>query len=31
MISDLDFVNSTMKSSVDYQIPNNLFTLWVTH
>lgn len=27
MISDLDFVNSTMKSSVDYQIPNNLFTL----
>ena len=27
MIADLDFVNSTVKSYVDYQIPNNLFKL----
>lgn len=27
MIADLDFVNSTMKSYVDYQIPDNLFKL----
>lgn len=27
MIADLDFVDSTLKSYVDYQIPNNLFKL----
>lgn len=27
MIADLDFVDSTLKSYVDYQIPNDLFKL----
>ncbi len=27
MIANLDFVDSTLKSHVDYQIPNNLFKL----
>ena len=27
IIADLDFVNSTLKSYVEYQIPNNLFKL----
>lgn len=27
MIADLDFVDSTLKSYIDYQIPNNLFKL----
>jgi hypothetical protein len=27
MIANLDFVDSTLKSYADYQIPNNLFKL----
>jgi hypothetical protein len=27
MISDLDFVNSTLKAYAGYEIPNNLFRL----
>lgn len=27
LVENLDFVNSTLKSTVNYEIPNNLFTL----
>jgi hypothetical protein len=29
MINDLDFVDSTSRSYVNYEIPDKLFKLWV--